>query len=45
VPSVSTILLGYSSLDHLESAAAAINRGPLPPAALQRLDAIWREMK
>jgi L-galactose dehydrogenase/L-glyceraldehyde 3-phosphate reductase len=45
VASVSTILLGYSSLDHLESAAAAINRGPLPPAALQRLDQIWRELK
>jgi aryl-alcohol dehydrogenase-like predicted oxidoreductase len=45
VASVSTILLGYSSLDHLESAAAAINRGPLPAAALQRLDQIWRELK
>jgi L-galactose dehydrogenase/L-glyceraldehyde 3-phosphate reductase len=41
---VSTVLLGYSSLEHLESAAAAINRGPLPPAALDRLDAIWREL-
>jgi aryl-alcohol dehydrogenase-like predicted oxidoreductase len=30
---VSTVLLGYSSLDHLEAAAAAIARGPLPPAA------------
>jgi aryl-alcohol dehydrogenase-like predicted oxidoreductase len=39
---VSTVLLGYSSLDHLEMAAAAVNRGPLPPAALDRLDAIWR---
>jgi L-galactose dehydrogenase/L-glyceraldehyde 3-phosphate reductase len=38
---VSTILLGYSSLEHLETAAAAINRGPLPAAALERLDAIW----
>jgi aryl-alcohol dehydrogenase-like predicted oxidoreductase len=45
VASVSTILLGYSSLDHLEAATAAINRGPLPPEALQRLDTIWREMK
>ena len=45
VASVSTILLGYSSLEHLESAAAAINQGPLPPAALQRLDAIWRELR
>ncbi|MBI1737229.1 MAG: aldo/keto reductase [Candidatus Rokubacteria bacterium] len=41
---VSTILLGYSSLEHLEGAAAAINRGPLPAAALGRLDAIWKEL-
>jgi aryl-alcohol dehydrogenase-like predicted oxidoreductase len=34
---VSTVLLGYSSLAHLETAAAAIARGPLPPAALARL--------
>ena len=39
---VSTVLLGYSSLAHLEYAAAAIARGPLPPAALARLEAAWR---
>jgi L-galactose dehydrogenase/L-glyceraldehyde 3-phosphate reductase len=39
---VSTVLLGYSSLEHLEGAAAAIARGPLPPAALDRL-AVSRE--
>ena len=39
---VSTVLLGYSTLEHLETAAAAINRGPLPAAALDRLDAIWK---
>jgi aryl-alcohol dehydrogenase-like predicted oxidoreductase len=38
---VSTVLVGYSSLEHLEAAAAAVNRGPLPPAALQRLGALW----
>jgi aryl-alcohol dehydrogenase-like predicted oxidoreductase len=38
---VSTILVGYSSLEHLEAAAAAVNRGPLPAAALQRLGALW----
>ena len=38
---VSTVLVGYSSLEHLEAAAAAVNRGPLPPAALQRLAALW----
>jgi aryl-alcohol dehydrogenase-like predicted oxidoreductase len=34
---VSTALVGYSTLDQLEYAAAAVNKGPLPPAALQRL--------
>jgi len=38
---VSTVLVGYSSLEHLEAAAAAVNRGPLPAAALQRLTALW----
>jgi aryl-alcohol dehydrogenase-like predicted oxidoreductase len=31
---VSTVLLGYSSLEHLETAAAAIAKGPLPTEAL-----------
>jgi aryl-alcohol dehydrogenase-like predicted oxidoreductase len=39
---VSTILLGYSDLPQLEYAAAAVVRGPLPPAALTRLGALWR---
>jgi aryl-alcohol dehydrogenase-like predicted oxidoreductase len=34
---VSTALVGYSTLDQLEYAAAAVNKGPLPPAALDRL--------
>ena len=38
---VSTVLVGYSSLEHLEAAAAAVNRGPLPAAALERLAALW----
>jgi L-galactose dehydrogenase/L-glyceraldehyde 3-phosphate reductase len=41
---VSTVLLGYSSLEHLEAAAAAVNRGPLPQAALDRLETIWKEL-
>jgi aryl-alcohol dehydrogenase-like predicted oxidoreductase len=41
-PAVSTILLGYSDLPQLEYAAAAVARGPLPPAALTLLDALWR---
>jgi aryl-alcohol dehydrogenase-like predicted oxidoreductase len=36
---VSTVLLGYSSLEHLEAAAAAMARGPLPAVAVARLTA------
>lgn len=41
---VSTVLVGYSSLGHLEQAAAAVARGPLSPAALERLAALWRAL-
>ena len=34
---VSTALVGYSTLEQLEYAAAAADKGPLPPAALDRL--------
>ena len=34
---VSTALVGYSTLEQLEAAAAAVNKGPLPSAALDRL--------
>jgi aryl-alcohol dehydrogenase-like predicted oxidoreductase len=44
-PAVSTVLLGYSSLDHLEFAAAALGKGPLPAAALLRLERLWAAMK
>lgn len=36
-PGMSTVLVGYSTLDHLEYAAAAVNKGPLPATALARL--------
>jgi L-galactose dehydrogenase/L-glyceraldehyde 3-phosphate reductase len=36
-PSIGTVLVGYSTLEHLELAAAAINKGPLAPTALQHL--------
>jgi aryl-alcohol dehydrogenase-like predicted oxidoreductase len=42
--SVSTVLLGYSSLEQLEGAAASVARGPLPPAAFHALPALWRTM-
>jgi aryl-alcohol dehydrogenase-like predicted oxidoreductase len=42
---VSTVLLGYSTLEHLEYAASAVARGPLPAAALERLGAAWRQLE
>ena len=39
---MSTALVGYSSLDHLEYAAACVNKGPLPQAALDRLAVLWQ---
>lgn len=41
-PAVSTVLLGYSSLEHLEHAAASIAKGPLHAEALARLGEVWR---
>lgn len=40
-PGMSTALVGYSSLDHLEQALIAAERGALPPAAMQRLAQAW----
>jgi aryl-alcohol dehydrogenase-like predicted oxidoreductase len=39
---VSTVLVGYSTLDHLEYAARSINKGPLSRAALDRLAELQR---
>ena len=36
-PAVSTMLIGYSTLDHLETAIAAVEKGPLPDVVLDRL--------
>ena len=36
-PDVSTMLVGYSTLDQLEQAIAAVEKGPLPQAALKRI--------
>lgn len=40
---VSTVLVGYSSLEHLEYAAAAVGRGPLSKTALDRLSTLWKQ--
>src|SRR5262249_22860179 len=41
---VSTVLLGYSSLEQLEYAAACVGKGPLSSAALARLPALWARL-
>ena len=41
---VSTVLLGYSSLEHLEYAASCIAKGPLPAAAQARLSTLWGQL-
>jgi aryl-alcohol dehydrogenase-like predicted oxidoreductase len=41
---VSTVLLGYSSLDQLEYAAACVAKGPLPATTLARLPALWARL-
>ncbi len=42
---VSTVLLGYSSLEHLEFAATSKTKVPLPPRALDRLTTLWERMR
>lgn len=36
-PAVSTMLIGYSTLQHLDEAITAVNKGPLPAAVLKRI--------
>src|SRR5215510_8854044 len=36
-PAVSTMLVGYSTLGHLEAAIAAVNKGPLPDEILRQV--------
>ena len=38
---VSSVLVGYSSLEHLEQAVEFAARGPLPPEAMERLPEVW----
>jgi aryl-alcohol dehydrogenase-like predicted oxidoreductase len=40
---MTTVLVGYSTFEHLEYAAAAAEKGPLPRAALDRLAVLWQE--
>ncbi len=41
---VTTALVGVSSIEQLETAAAAVEKGPLPVAALERLGQIWASL-
>ena len=38
---VSSVLVGYSSLEHLEQAVESAARGPLPPETMSRLPEVW----
>ena len=38
---ISTVLVGYSTFEHLDRAIAVVERGPLPRPALELLDALW----
>ena len=38
-PAVSTMLIGYSTLDHLEAAARAVGKGRLPASILGKIAA------
>ena len=40
---VSTVLVGYSSLEQVERAAKCASKGPLPPEALDRLPEVWSQ--
>jgi aryl-alcohol dehydrogenase-like predicted oxidoreductase len=41
---MTTVLVGTSTIAQLETAAAAIGKGPLPRAALEQLSGIWRTL-
>ncbi|MDE2939821.1 MAG: aldo/keto reductase [Chloroflexota bacterium] len=40
-PGVSSVLVGYSSMEHLEQAVQYASKGPLPPEVLARLPEAW----
>jgi aryl-alcohol dehydrogenase-like predicted oxidoreductase len=42
---ISTVLVGASTIEHLEEAAAAVIKGPLPAPALTRLGELWKDMR
>ena len=40
-PGVSSVLVGYSSLEHLDQAVEIAAMGPLPAEAMARLPEVW----
>ena len=42
-PGVSSVLVGYSSLEHLEQSVEFAARGPLPQEAMARLPEVWSQ--
>lgn len=43
-PLISTALVGIASVEQFAAALAAVAKGPLPEAALERVAALWREL-
>jgi L-galactose dehydrogenase/L-glyceraldehyde 3-phosphate reductase len=41
---MSTVLVGYSTFEHLERAITVVEKGPLPPPALDLLNGLWAEL-
>jgi aryl-alcohol dehydrogenase-like predicted oxidoreductase len=40
-PDFATRVIGISSIAQLDAAIAALAEGPLPPAAMSKLEALW----
>ena len=42
-PGVSTVLVGYSNMDHLEQSVRFADKGPLPSEALDKFPQVWSQ--
>ena len=40
-PAVSTVLVGMSNLQQIETAVVCSGQGPLPPSVMDRLPGLW----
>ena len=41
-PGVSAVLVGFSLLEHIDEAVAAVDLGPLPDATMSKLDRLYQ---